>query len=68
MDEIVFLGATCVGLCLWIIHLQRKLSVANEFAYMWLMALRDVADGKVQITREGGEGGTITIKVRKPNL
>lgn len=68
MDGIVFLGATCVGLCLWIIHLQRKLSLANEFAHMTMMALRDVADGKVQITREGGEGGTITIKVRKPNL
>ena len=68
MDGVLFLGATCVGLCLWIIHLQRKLSVANELTHMTMMALRDVADGKVQITREGGEGGTITIKVRKPNL
>ena len=54
MDEIVFLGGTCVGLCLWIIHLLRKLSAANELTHMTMMALRDVADGKVQIIREGG--------------
>ena len=63
MDEIVLLGGTCLGLAVWVIYLQRKLATANEFAGMAMMALRDVAEGKVQIVREDGQ---ITIKVKKP--
>ena len=63
MDDITLLGCVCLALALWVIRLQRKLSRAEEFAFMSMLALRDVADGKVQINRD--EEGTITIKSKK---
>lgn len=59
-DDIVLLAAICLGLSAWVLHLRTKLKHAEEFAYMSLMALRDVADGKLHVTRD--KDGDISIK------
>jgi len=59
-DDMLILAGTCIGLALWVAHLSRKLAKAEEFGFMAMMALRDVADHKVEIARDSS--GTITIK------
>jgi hypothetical protein len=60
IEDISLLAGICLGLALWVIRLQYKLARAEKFAFMSAMALHDVADNKVQITRT--EDGTITLK------
>lgn len=60
IDDISLLGGICIGLALWVIHLQRKVSRLSEFAFMSTMFMRDVADGKASVSRDAE--GTITIK------
>lgn len=63
MDEIIVLAMTCIGLALWVLSLTRRLAKAEEFGFMAMMALRDVADQKVQITRD--KDGSIHINKLK---
>ena len=63
MNDIEILASICILLALWVLRLTRKLARAEEFSHMAMLALRDVADNKVQITRDGE--GTITIKKLK---
>jgi hypothetical protein len=60
------LGIICIGLAMWVLRLKTKLARAEEFGFMALMALRDVADNKVQITRD--KDGDITIKAMKEKV
>ena len=60
IDDVSLLAGICLGLALWVLPLKTKLVKAEEFGFMALMALRDVADNKVQITRD--ENGDITLK------
>jgi hypothetical protein len=60
IDDVSLLAGICLGLALWVLRLKTKLVKAEEFGFMALMALRDVADNKVQITRD--ENGDITLK------
>lgn len=59
-DDMFLLACICIGLALWVLRLKTKLLKAEEFGFMALMALRDVADNKVEITRN--KDGDISIK------
>jgi len=59
-DDMLILASICIGLALWVLRLKTKLLKAEEFGFMALMALRDVADNKVEIIRN--KDGDISIK------
>ncbi len=60
IDDVSLLAGICLGLALWVLRLKTKLARAEMVGVMALTALRDVADNKVQITRD--ENGDITLK------
>lgn len=60
IDDIALLGGICIGLALWVLSLKTKIARLEEYAFMSSMFMRDLADGKAEITRDS-EGG-ITIK------
>lgn len=59
-DDMLILASICIGLALWVLRLKTKLLKAEELGFMALMALRDVADNKVEIIRN--KDGDISIK------
>ena len=63
MDDMMILGGMCIALALWVLSLTRRLAKAEEFGFMAMMALRDVADEKVQIIRD--KDGAIHINKLK---
>lgn len=64
IDDIALLGGICLGLSLWVLRLQVKLSRAEKFAKIAAYALNDIAEGNVIVTKTE-DGLTIKLKGTK---
>lgn len=68
LEAIFFLAVVAVALCFWILSLLSRLRSAEDFAGMTMMALRDVADGKVTIKRTAEGEVTIVRCIPKTDM
>jgi hypothetical protein len=67
--EMLFLGAVCVGLAIYILYLQNKVEDAESMMTNMIDAMIDIADGKAKAVRTGDTGvKVVSIEVKKEML
>lgn len=51
--DVFFLGGVCVGLAIYVLHLQYKLEGAEGMIINMIEAMMDIADGEAKAVRTG---------------
>lgn len=66
--EMLFLGTVCVGLAVYVLHLQYKLEDAESMMNNMVEAMMDIADGKAKAVRTDNGVKVVSIEVKKEML
>lgn len=63
MDAVIVMGAVNLGLCMWVVFLQRELRAMRVVLDSTTVVLFDIAEGKAKIERT--EAGIQVSKIKE---